>query len=381
MDYVLLLVVKGNLKHRIEKMGTEIRQDDLNPAQKVLRKIAEDQGFNSVPPERPAWANGAFLFLTKAHADQIRGQVARQGVHLQSKHILVSPTHRQALDACLSAKPERSGREAFLVSRAGMVQTETRFMLLPPWPPARFFGPAPAPLPQRQPVAKAAATSGQSSGNQRQPLAFLKQLDLDVVMEFKSVHVGDDIMDEDQKQDTLTFVTAQVTVQELEIKVWENEDDEQDNPRENIVRLWDLACFENDFLQMRKTKDLLSRYPFCTACGKRAEANHLNKRAHRNQVVSSKRAAGATGKVEAHGPLLIEMLCKEVPAGSDVARIFQRTTVLTCSTEGCELPAGGRLAGSKRYCCTRCEAAGLKGGPRKHDCTCTHNFFPRVIYQ
>ena len=134
MEHVIILVVKGNLKHRLLKLGTELHKDDLTPAQRELRRIAEDQQFGDWPPERPRWANGACLFLTRAHADQIQGCIERQGVHLQSKHVVVSPTHRAALDACLDVKPLRSGREAFLISRAGMVQTETMLVLLPPPP-------------------------------------------------------------------------------------------------------------------------------------------------------------------------------------------------------------------------------------------------------
>ena len=81
--------------------------------------------------ETVKWANGAFLYLLPKHAKVIQRVVEEQGVFLQSKHILVSPTFVDALDLCLHAKPERSGREAFLVSRAGVVQSETRLLLLP----------------------------------------------------------------------------------------------------------------------------------------------------------------------------------------------------------------------------------------------------------
>ena len=130
VPYVLLRVVKGNLKHRILKLGTETHIDQLTPDQRVLRCIAVEQGFGSPIPERPPWANGAFLYLHRDEAAVIEDCVRRQGVFLQSKHILVS--HGEfvtALDRCLRASPQRSGREAFLVSRAGMVQSETRLLL------------------------------------------------------------------------------------------------------------------------------------------------------------------------------------------------------------------------------------------------------------
>ena len=42
-NYVQLLVVKGNLRHRIEKLGTEKDEAELNNPQIKLRRIAEQQ--------------------------------------------------------------------------------------------------------------------------------------------------------------------------------------------------------------------------------------------------------------------------------------------------------------------------------------------------
>ena len=39
-EYVLILVVKGNLRHRIEKLGTEKTDAELTPPQLKLRRIA-----------------------------------------------------------------------------------------------------------------------------------------------------------------------------------------------------------------------------------------------------------------------------------------------------------------------------------------------------
>ena len=39
-DYVLILVVKGNLKHRIEKLGTEKEEFEMTDIQRKLRRIA-----------------------------------------------------------------------------------------------------------------------------------------------------------------------------------------------------------------------------------------------------------------------------------------------------------------------------------------------------
>ena len=78
------LVVKGNLRHRIEKLGTEKEDNELTDSQMQLRHIARamQKVLNDLakpcalpesppqatkqqpPPERPSWANGAFLYLT-----------------------------------------------------------------------------------------------------------------------------------------------------------------------------------------------------------------------------------------------------------------------------------------------------------------------------
>ena len=42
-EYVLLLVIKGNLRHRIEKLGTEKTHEELNNPQFKLRRIAYEQ--------------------------------------------------------------------------------------------------------------------------------------------------------------------------------------------------------------------------------------------------------------------------------------------------------------------------------------------------
>ena len=42
-EYVLVLVIKGNLRHRIEKLGTEKTDAELNLQQLKLRRIAYEQ--------------------------------------------------------------------------------------------------------------------------------------------------------------------------------------------------------------------------------------------------------------------------------------------------------------------------------------------------
>ena len=70
-DVVWILVVKGNLAHRIEFLGVEKQQSSLSATQRVLRDAAKSQGFGSDPPERPGWTNKAFVYVTDEHALEI----------------------------------------------------------------------------------------------------------------------------------------------------------------------------------------------------------------------------------------------------------------------------------------------------------------------
>ena len=66
MDDVWLLVVKGNLRDRIELLGCEKRYEDMTEAQRILRDAAKLQGLKAwgtdldpeAKPERPRWAGG-----------------------------------------------------------------------------------------------------------------------------------------------------------------------------------------------------------------------------------------------------------------------------------------------------------------------------------
>ena len=127
-----MLVVKGNLRHIIVKLGCEKEWDDLSPAQRELRRIAVDQNFvvHSKGPERPIWANGAFLYLEPKHAKVIEKHVADCGLKLQSKHMLVSASILQLIERTLKAEPEGSGREALLLRRAGVIEKKEQMALL-----------------------------------------------------------------------------------------------------------------------------------------------------------------------------------------------------------------------------------------------------------
>ena len=78
-EYVLLLVVKGNLRHRIEKLGTEKTDEELNKPQFKLRRIVYEQTqphwYVEKAYERPQWANGAFVYLSQGHARVIESVI------------------------------------------------------------------------------------------------------------------------------------------------------------------------------------------------------------------------------------------------------------------------------------------------------------------
>ena len=72
MGDVLLIVVKVNLRHRIEKLGIEKLESQLTEGQQRLRAIAGLEKFGSCPPERPDWARGAFFYLSPQHAAKMQ---------------------------------------------------------------------------------------------------------------------------------------------------------------------------------------------------------------------------------------------------------------------------------------------------------------------
>jgi len=126
---VVLLVSKGNLRHRIAKLGTEVPETELTEVQRELRRVAVAQNFDvDTPPERPGWANGAFLYLEPEHAAAIEKVVKQYGLKLQSKHVLASEGLKSLVIRALQEGPEGPGREAFLMRRAGFVE---RSVLMP----------------------------------------------------------------------------------------------------------------------------------------------------------------------------------------------------------------------------------------------------------
>ena len=136
-EYVLLLIIKGNLRHRIEKLGLEKTDEELNNPQYKLRRIAYEQTqphwYVEKAYERPQWANGAFVYLSQGHARVIESAIRVSGKTLQSKHLLVSPQFKPLVKEVLEASPEGPGREAFLLRRAGVIDEEERVELGQIW--------------------------------------------------------------------------------------------------------------------------------------------------------------------------------------------------------------------------------------------------------
>ena len=131
MTRAWLLVVKGNLRHRIELIGMEKPKEELTDAQRKLREAAEAvpcRGLAPENPERPGWANGACIYLVDQDVDEI-AEAIKEWAEKDPTHIHVQAhVGERRVEGCLegvmSAKPEGSGREAFEIRRAGDISTE-----------------------------------------------------------------------------------------------------------------------------------------------------------------------------------------------------------------------------------------------------------------
>ena len=295
MDDVLLLVVSGNLRHRIELLGCEKRYEDMTEAQRILHDAAKLQGHAwgadldpEAKPERPRWANGAFVYLLPEHTACIERAVRDAGENLQSKHMLVSEELKETLKRTLDAKPEGSGREGYQIRRAGEVSRQRRIPL-----PGYTFedlhnmrkGEAEAGLAafrREDPhcavavVAAAAApkaavpfpsSSNSSSIASRPPSqphfapppppppprrseVHMLQLKKEQIME-----------DRDLDEELLEYLTAPPSVQMLSPETW--------------LDVWQHVCRENqDWLEMRDDPRC-GPCPYCRICKRWAELSHL----------------------------------------------------------------------------------------------------------
>ena len=107
-----LLVVKGNLRHRIDLLGVEALEEALDETQRRLRSFVRALPATEDPgscPERPDWASGAFVCL-RPHEMEVARRIfehpCQGGVQLQSKHVLVSRDLYPLVKELLDAKPQ-----------------------------------------------------------------------------------------------------------------------------------------------------------------------------------------------------------------------------------------------------------------------------------
>ena len=123
MGLPLLLVVAGNRRHRMLKLGIALEKEELTLAQTELRDIGRRQSFEGGTPEQPTWANGACVYLTEQHAVTIQDVIRKRGVRLKSKHVVVSEEYEDLLGEALSFEWSGESREAFLMRRAGAIES------------------------------------------------------------------------------------------------------------------------------------------------------------------------------------------------------------------------------------------------------------------
>jgi len=133
---IAMLVLKGNLRHRIELLGVEKDVFGCSEVQRDLQRIAEEQWAGHVrllrpgakeKEARPDIGNGAFLYLTKEHMENFCNFLRRNQIIAQSKHICVSLLFRGVVAGALDRPPFGSVRNNYLLSRAGKVVSEMWF--------------------------------------------------------------------------------------------------------------------------------------------------------------------------------------------------------------------------------------------------------------
>jgi len=274
MANICLLVVKGNLRHRIEKLGMEKSPPQLSEDQAKLREIAVEMGFDCATPERPDWAGGAFVYLTRYHVGLIDATVQGHGLQLQSKHVLVSEEYVELVKTVLVATPGGSGREAFLTRRAGVIEKMDTLPVL---------------FPGEQEVAVV-------HPDNKKLFLFGLPAELMETEELKGIDF-----------DLLEYLTAPVSVQLMEPQGW--------------INVWKYVCEEEneEWLQMRdeaydEGPSITTETPWCTICSTWATVDHLKSDACRESVAN---------KGISPGPLISAIL-KWAPMSSHMPDVRNR---------------------------------------------------------
>ena len=212
-----MFVVSGSLKHRFEKLGTEIDLNCATDGQRILRHIVLQHRWEETIQEdhreRPAWANGAFIYCNPQHAKLVQGEHEHFPFQLQSKHIICSPEYATLVKEVLAADLDGGvcGRQAFLRRRAGCIKEEWKLDL----------------------------TVGSQFG-------FL-MLDKDVVA-IENVPI-----------DILEYLTMPESAQSMEPDMWDE--------------TWKVVCEQNDWLEIQNKEEMWR--PFCKLCSKDASVQHL----------------------------------------------------------------------------------------------------------
>ena len=75
------------------------------------------------------------MYITEQHAATIQDAIRKCGVRLQSKHlvVVVSEEYENLLEEALSARPKGESREAFLVRRAGEIESREVLPTIKTW--------------------------------------------------------------------------------------------------------------------------------------------------------------------------------------------------------------------------------------------------------
>eukprot|EP00928_Gymnodinium_smaydae_P058179 TRINITY_DN41407_c0_g1_i1.p1 TRINITY_DN41407_c0_g1~~TRINITY_DN41407_c0_g1_i1.p1 ORF type:complete len:501 (-),score=79.22 TRINITY_DN41407_c0_g1_i1:495-1997(-) len=373
MGSVYLLVVKGNLKHRLDLLGIEKPDDQIDDKQKLLRRIAEEMGLGGDNPARPARANGACVYLTPEHAKEIWEAAEENDALLQSKHILVSDVYKSLVQEVLDAKPDGSGREVYLKRRAGVIEYEflwqmERFSfeelhnkrngIAPPSTatsadgtkvnagkceePEGKAGYSSVPSPQKNPDEiqpsgesdKRASEDSEGAGRPQKTKMHLLQLDPDDLQHDKDIDL-----------DLLEFCTAPPSVQKLQPEMW--------------LDVWDHVHEENEWLGKK------GEYPYCNLCEAYADLSHLlsegceeNVRQNEKEVGPLLKAILLAEKRQREGTLTK----KKDPSAKSTAKSDAGLACgepQKCQKPGCPFPAGGK--NSPTHCCKRCQLADEKG--------------------
>ena len=283
-----LLVVKGNLRHRIDLLGVEAHDAVLNDTQRRLREIVRAQpagvahvtdGERPPCPERPDWAGGAFIFLHPHETEAARRvieQKQKEGNGLQSKHILVSNDLYHMVKELLDAKPQGSGREAFLRRRAGVVERKGPISFRPEKPGSAASG--------RRGHQECHDELGTDAGRDRLKEAFCRPLCLSYdVMEQRDIDL-----------ELLEFLTAPVSVQEMDPAYRE----------EKWAEAWELVGEENQWwMHSQKDEQTGREWPYCNLCREWASPSHLTSASCRSRVEQQTALHGVH-----KGPLVEEIL-------------------------------------------------------------------------